>query len=391
MGLLRRRAAELAADHDPVPGNVRIGAQIAEAVAVREAALELTPPYPITREAALNLSVINRGRDLICGVLGDMPFTRSTTFGLSDGAEPRELGPGWLEHPDPTRTRQSWTADVVDDLIFHGWAACHVTARDPQGFPTALVHIPWVELTPPLGHRSRRRGTTASRTTASTARADWWDWLPDPATAPVGGPGVRSLFDLNMVVFESPLTGVLEHPAALLIALRLDRAASRFAASTVPIGWLEQVAGSAAMSGEELTALARSFADAREGNAIAALNEAVRYHESSLDPDRMQLVQARTYQDAAQARVINVPAFLVGAVTPGDSMTYKSAQQSRWDLLSFGVGPYMTCLADTLSMPGTTPRGTTVGMDPTPFLQTAALAAVDSAAAPVLAPVGGNP
>jgi hypothetical protein len=314
-----------------------------------------------------------------------MPFTRSTTFGDPDGP-PRDLPVGWLEHPDPTRTRQSWTADVVDDLIFYGWAACHVTARDPQGFPTALVHLPWVELTPPLGHRSRRRPTALSRTTAGSARADWWDWRPDPAVGPVGGSGTRTLLDLNMVVFESPLTGVLEAPAPLLVALRLDRAASRFASSTVPMGWLEQVAGTAAMSAQELGQLARSFADAREGNAIAALNEAVRYHESTLDPDRMQLVQGRTYQDAALARVINVPAFLVGAVTPGDSMTYKTAQQSRWDLLSFGVGPYMTCLSDTLSMPGVTPRGTTVAMDPTPFLRTAELAAVDSAAAPVLIP-----
>jgi hypothetical protein len=102
----------------------------------------------------------------------------------------------------------------------------------------------------------------------------------------------------------------------------------------------------------------------------------------------MQLVEGRTYQDAALARVMNVPAFLVGAVTPGDSMTYKSAQQSRWDLLSFGVAPYMTCLSSTLSMPNVTPRGTTVTLDPTPFLVTTELAAVDASSAAALTPSG---
>jgi len=389
MALFGRRPRELAAAAgDPLEGNIRVGALIGDAIAAREAALELTPLVPITREAALNLSVVNRGRDLMCGVLGDMPFERTSTFG---GGAPRDVGAGWLEHPDPTRTRQSWTADVVDDLIFYGWAACHVTARDPQGFPTALVHLPWVELTPPPGHRSRNRARfpVAQATARGTGRPDWWEWRPDPSSAPpTGVVATRDLFDLNMICFESPLTGVLAAPTPLLIALRLDRAAARFASSTVPMGWLEQVPGSAAMSSTELSTLARSFADAREGNAIAALNEAVRYHESTLDPDRMQLVQARTYQDAALARVLNVPAFLVGAVTPGDSMTYKSAQQSRWDLLSFGVGPYMTCLSDTLSMPTVTPRGTTVSMDPTPFLRTAELAAVDASSSPTLVPNG---
>ena len=154
------------------------------------------------------------------------------------------------------------------------------------------------------------------------------------------------------------------------------------------MGWIEQVPGTATQSADDLSNLARSFADARESNAIAALNEACRYVESTLDPSRMQLVEARTYQDAALARVCNVPAFLVGAVTPGDSMTYKSAQQSRWDLLSFGVGPYLTCLESTLSLPTVTPRGTQVHVDPSPFLRTAELAAVDTASAAALTPTG---
>ena len=367
---------------------MRIGALIADAVAGREALADAATIQPITREMALQLSVVNRGRDLICGVLADMPFYRTSTFGLSPGSPPRDMGPGWLEYPDPTRTRQSWTAAVVDDLLFHGWAACHVTARDPQGFPSALVHLPWVELQPPPGHRSlARRTPTGALSNGGSLRADYWQWTPGPGSP--GTPGdARHLFDLNVVCFEAPLTGVLDAALPLWIALRLDRAAARFASSTVPMGWLEQVPGTAPQSAGDLVALARSFADAREGNAIAALNEAVHYRESTMDPSRMQLVEARTYQDAALARVCNVPAFLVGAVTPGDSMTYKSAQQSRWDLLSFGVGPYLTCLEETLSLPTVTPRGTRVHLDPSPFLATAELAAVDASASAAVTPNG---
>jgi hypothetical protein len=352
------RRRRLQAQTDPPAGNERLGAVIAAEVAARTAAAELWPTVVVSRERALELSVVNRARDLVCGVLSLLPFTRSTVHGVPMGGDPRPLPVGWLERPDPTRTRGAFVAALVDDLFFEGWAAARITSRDADGTPNALKHYPWRQLDPPRGHPARRDGA---------GEDGWWRYTP------AAGVGERFL-ELNVVTFESPLVGVLASPLGLDIAARLAVAARRFASSTVPMGWLEQKAGSAPLTVDELSELAVSFADARELNAIAALNEAVEYHESQLDPSRMQLVEARAYQDAALARYCNVPGFMVGASTPGDSMTYRTALSARWDLIDFGLAPYIGAITETLSMPDVTPRGQIIGMDPAPFLHATELA-----------------
>ena len=186
----------------------------------------------LSRSDALSLSVVGRARDLICGVLSTLPFTRIRE--RADRVE--DLGQGWLERPDPTRTHGAFLADLVDDLFFYRHAVCRVTARfagtdESDGFPAALQYIPWAELTLDLAEGE-------------------WVWQPTtppdmrfalPSPYPVGT--VIRFRTVDAIHFESPLCGVLETPAALAIARRLDRAAYRFASSTVPMGWLQQTGG----------------------------------------------------------------------------------------------------------------------------------------------------
>lgn len=384
MGAFRRRRLEAQAADPPPPAADRVAVAIARAVDERLASGMFAAPVQLTREQALSLSVVNRARDLFAGVASLLPFHRYTTWGLAEGAEPRDLGPGWLERPDPTRTRGAWTAAVMDDLFFHGWAVCRVTSRTADGYPDALVHVPWSRVAaPPAGHPA-----AAAMPATATPAADSWTF-----TDPDGRP--YRVLELNVVAFESPLTAVLANPVALWIAGRLDQAAGRFAGTTVPIGWLKQTGGDP-MSGAELAELATEFAIARELNTIAAVNASVDYNESNLDPGRLQLVEARSYSDAALARVCNVPGFAVGATTPGDSMTYKTALSARYDLLDFGLGPLIGCVEDTLSGPDVTPRQTVVRVDVERFLRTRQLAAgaadgaPSSSSSPAPAALGGS-
>lgn len=383
MGLFARRrrfATELEAA--PAPGDDRIGVAIARAIDERLAGGMFATPTTVTREQALTLSVVNRARDLFCGVASLLPLHRYTTWGMPAGSEPRDLGPGWLERPDPTRTRGAWTSAVVDDLFFYGWAVCRVTSRDSDSRPNALVHVPWSRVAAaPAGHPS----AGAFRQTAEP-QEDVWTFT-DTAGRPY------RVLSVNVIPFESPLTAVLAGPVALWIAGRLDQAAGRFAGTTVPIGWLKQTGGDP-MSGAELADLATEFAVARELNTIAAVNASVDYNESQLDPGRLQLVEARSYSDAALARVCNVPGFAVGATTPGDSMTYKTALSARFDLLDFGLAPIIGCIEDTLSGPDVTPAQTVVRVEVERFLRTRELAAgaaePSSAATPAATSPGGS-
>lgn len=326
----------------------------------------------LTRDQAMSLSVVGRARDLICGVLSTLPFTRIRE--RADRVE--DLGPGWLERPDPTRTHGAFIADLVDDLFFYRHAVCRITARfagtdDTDGFPAALQHVPWSELTLDLGE-----GEWVWRPTTPT---DTRFALPSPYP-----PGTVIRFrTLDAIHFESPLCGVLETPAALAIARRLDRAAYRFASSTVPMGWLQQKGGDP-LDPLEAGGMVQTWSDARDADAIGFLNEWVDYHESSMDPSRLQLVEARAFQDAAVARVCNVPNFSVGVAVPGDSMTYKTAQTARLDLVDFTLAPYIGCIEQTLSGPEVTPRGQRVEVDLEPFLRSRAQLADPAADSPLM-------
>lgn len=314
-----------------------------------------------TREQAMGHSVVNRARDLICGTLAGLPFTRTRT--LSGVTE--DLGPGWLDRPDPTITRGELVAAVTDDLFFHGRAWLRVTVRDAAGFPAAVQHVPYVASFPTADGGLR------------WLRTDDAGYVTETAVPPG-----------DVIRFRSFVSGVLEPggPEVLSIGSRLDGAASRFASTQTAAGILNDDGTGEPMTPEEAAKFVQDFQAARLTNTVAYLR-GVAYTESTLDPSRLQLVEGRSYQDAAVARLCNVPAFTVGVGVPNDSMTYKTAQTARLDLVDFGLAPYLSVWEQVLSGPAVTPRGTVVGWDLTGFLRTTEL----TGATPAAETPGGTP
>lgn len=326
-----------------------VSARIAAAAADRER-LVVT-----TRAQAMQNSVVNRARDLICGTLAGLPLNRIRTRG---GVE-EPLGPGWLERPDPTHTGGWFIAHVTDDLFFHEVAFARVTARDPDGnHPVALEWMPFDEVQPSpteevlLWWRPERPGV-------------WW-W-PTLEHTPI------EVELADVVVFESPVSGLLRSGCLpLSIAARLDGSAMRFAAMELAAGWLKQVGGEP-LGPADAEATLRQFAANRAELGLAWLNEVLEYHESQLNPSQLQLVEGRAYQDAATARLCNVPNYAVGVGVPNDSMTYKTAVTARLDLIDFGIAPFLSCWEQTLSSDQVMPHGTRVEWDLEPFLRSAEL------------------
>jgi len=149
------------------------------------------------------------------------------------------------------------------------------------------------------------------------------------------------------------------------ISLHLDQAADRYATlETVP-GYLQQKGGET-MSGEELGDLAAAWASARKNNAIGALNDYVEFVEYKKDPSEV-VADLRQYQALESARIAGVPPYLVGVATGG--MTYQNAEQSRQDLMLFGVMPYLQCIQETLSMANVLPKNRFVKFDTDEYLK----------------------
>jgi len=313
-----------------------------------------------TREQAMRLSVVNRGRDITCGVLSTMAFTRT-------GRDGTDLGPGWLSAPDPNHTVGWIVSKLVDDLFFQGFAYWRVTVRDAGDYrPVAVEWMPYTE----------------TFAVPDGTGLVWWRRGHDQA-GPVANAPVAEIFVpwSDVIVFESPIDPVLNATTALSIAAALDDAASRFAGNELAAGWLAQTDGDD-LSDDEAAAKVALWQALRRDHVIGYVSTGLEYHESAINPSAMQLVEARSYQDAALARIVNLPAFAVGVGVPHDSMTYKTAATARFDVVDFGLAPIIGCITQTLSGDRVTAHGTTVGMEVDTFLRVDELASMGPSVTP---------
>ena len=100
----------------------------------------------------------------------------------------------------------------------------------------------------------------------------------------------------DVVMFWSPIAPLLDTAArAILIGERLDQSSLRFASTPTAFGYLKQTSGEP-LDGDELAELAAGWAEARDTNSVAALNEFVDWKESTMSPDKLQLVESRQHQ-----------------------------------------------------------------------------------------------
>ena len=298
------------------------------------------------RTIALRNPTISRARDLICGMIGCLEIEQYGRVWNGDEYEYVDLPPDtWFQNPDPNVTRNFIMSFTADDLIFYGRAFWVVTQRNAAGFPTAFTWIP-----------------AADVTTWDQAGTQWWG-----PSSQIYFQGIELKTD-DVVQFLSPIPGLLfTGQRAINTASRLDLAAERFATMEVPAGYLKQTSGEP-MSGQELADLAAAWSEARQTSSVAALNEYVEWRESNIDPSKLELVSARTYQALELARIANIPPYLVGAPT-GSGMTYQNAQQARQDLYLFGAKPYIDCIEQTLSLNSVTPRGRYIKLDVDSYLE----------------------
>ena len=301
-----------------------------------------------SRQQAMQIPTISRARDLICGMIGCLPIRQYSKQWIDDDYEDIDLPDDtWFMQPDPNVTRNFMLSWTTDDLMFVGRAFWVVTSRFGNGFPATFTWIP-----------------AADVQTLDQAGPLWY------------GPSKQIMFqglklDPNDVVqFISPMQSLLSMGArAIRTNINLDTSAERFARNQTPAGVLKQTEGEP-LSAEELSELAAGFAAARNNNAIAALNQYVDWKESYMDPSKLQLTEARTYQALEMARVANIPPYLVGAPT-GSGMTYQNALQARQDLYLFGAKPFIDCIEQTLSMNNVTPRGRYIYLDVDYYLEEA--------------------
>jgi len=299
------------------------------------------------RAEAMTLATVSRSRDLLASVIGCMPLHMHGEMFDDVTGEMTEipLAPrSWLRQPDPSVTYNFLMAWTLDDLLFYGRAFWYVTERTQDGFPSKFTRLP-----------------AGSVTTLDQAGPVWF------------GPSKEIIFAGNtldardVVQFLSPIQGIVYSSAqTIATAMKIEQSRYKNAQSSLPSGVLKQTGGEP-LSGQELSEIGAAFQQARLTNQTAVLNEFLSYEASTATPDKMLMIESAQYSALDLARLCGVPPYLVGVAT--GSYAYTSSEQSRADLLIFGVKPYADCLSSTLSMNNVLPRGTYVKFDYSSYLE----------------------
>jgi len=296
-------------------------------------------------EAALQVPTVSRARDLICSMVGCLTIKQYSEQWNGEYMERIYLPPDtWFTQPDPNVTRNFILANTASDLLMFGRAFWAITERLGNGFPSKFTWLP-----------------AQNVYTLDQTGPQWFG--PSDQITFQGSPIPTN----DVVQFLSPNGGLIyQGVSAISTALRLQRAAERFATNEIPSGYLKQTGGEP-MNAQDLADMAAAFAAARQQSTVAALNEFVDYKETSHKPDDLQLVQSREFMALEMARLANIPPYLVGVSVPG--YTYQNADSARMDLYQFGAKPLIEAIEQTLSMNSIVPRGRFIELDVRGYLE----------------------
>ena len=308
---------------------------------------------PVSRDDALSVAAVERGRDEICSV---------ATLPLVNYRGLDKLPNGFLDQPDPDVPRVVMFAQTLEDLLCDGISWWQKTAVDYRGFPLAARRVTGVSLQPPGD----------ARTPAPLPGGH------DPRGASVWVDG-KEVPAHQMIRFDSPGRPLLTTGARTIRrALLLDALAAMYADNPRPLESFTDTDNASVIPYEdhEVEAFLATYRTARKrGGAAWIPKQATRVDTSAPSPADLQLVELQRQASLEVALHMGLDPEDVGVNTT--SRTYFNATDRRTDKINRTLGPYMSAVTDRLSMGDITPRGQSVRWDTSEWLRPdpAALAA----------------
>jgi hypothetical protein len=316
---------------------------------------------PVSRDDALNVPAVERGRDEICSV-ATLPLV------VERGNE--RLSNGFLEQPDPDVPTVVMLAQTLEDLLFDGISWWMKTSVDYRGFPLSARRVVNVSLQDPAG--TSQRAPLPSGVDPRGASV-WVDGREVPASW--------------MIRFDSPGRPLLESGRqSVRRAMLLYALAAMYADNPRPQETFTDTDNQSVIpyTDDQVEAFLASYRTARKTGRPAWIpKEAMRADVSAPSPVEQQLVELLRNVSLDLALHMGLDPEDVGVNTT--SRTYFNARDRRTDKINRTLGPYMFAITDRLSMGDVTPRGQRVRfdtarwlLDPAELLSLKTAGAIDS-------------
>src|SRR5690606_9946756 len=116
---------------------------------------------------------------------------------------------------------------------------------------------------------------------------------------------------------------------------------------------------------EEAQQFLDDWAAARRQRSTGYVPVALKHNTNNVNPEQLQLAEARTFAIAEIARLTGIDAAALGVSTT--ARTTVNTQDRRAPRLDCVFGPYRRAIEDRLSMPDVTPRGFVARFDTADF------------------------
>ena len=281
-----------------------------------------------SRNQAMAIPTIARGRNILCS-LATLPLEQ---YIITTGAhiEPNRV----INQPDSRVPGSAIYAFIAEDLLFHGVAYGQVMSMYADGRIQE-----WTRVSPDRVSFK----TNPQQTEIIGYQVDGFD---------VPSQGVASL-----VVFNGLDEGFLNRAGRTIrAAIALENASEAFAKEPVPMMVLKS--NGTNLTSERIGKLLEAWRVARSSRSTAFLNADVELQAMGIDPNKLQLNEARQYVALELCRSIGIPAFFASAETT--SMTYSNAINERRSLIDFGGKNLLLAIEQRLSMPDFVPSGTRI-------------------------------
>ena len=272
-----------------------------------------------SRQQAMAIPTIARARNILCS-LATLPLEQ---YVKSTGAhvEPNRV----INQPDSRVPGSAIYAFIAEDLLFHGVAYGQVMSMYADGRIQEWTRVAPDRVTETLN---------AASTEIVGFRVDGYD-------VPTMGIG-------SLVVFNGMDEGFLSRAGRTIrAAIALENASEAFAKEPVPMMVLKS--NGTNLTSERIGKLLEAWRVARTTRSTAFLNADVELQAMGIDPNKLQLNEARQYVALELCRAIGLPAFFASAETT--TMTYSNATTERRSLIDFGGRNLLLAIEQRLSMP----------------------------------------
>jgi len=280
----------------------------------------------ISRTEALQVTAVQRGRNLICGTLGSLPIMTINPT--------KEVVPGTYllgGNINPEIPNSVTMAMTFEDLLFEGVAWWKVLRFGWHQYP---VEARWVPAT-------------------SVAELPPTD---EDGHGQVYMNGVH-VPDNRVIRFDSPNPPVLRHAArAIRTVLKLDRQAALYADEPRPTSTFTPKENVDPGDEDDIERMLDKWVEDRRRRGVGYVGAALDYTAGGdWSPQDLQLGESRDQAVKEIARAFGVDPEDLGVSTT--SRTYKNNESRRLDLLDFTLGAYVTTVQERLAMRDVLPRG----------------------------------